>query len=139
MNKEQDIYQKILRAVNEDTKINSITFVGNCRIWSREVLLLIRKFNKTSNDKIIAEARESEVEPNFFHTFIRMTFDGENFYIFDGTGASGHSEPYFGTEQDAPDYLQKSKPDIINYYLPSEDVKQKKDKIDFGCKRFTEL
>src|SRR5579859_7854852 len=139
MTKEQDIYQKIFQIADEDPEIQSIAFPGNCRVWSRSVLLFIREFNKTNGSKIISEARESEVEPNVFHTFIRMSFDRENFYIFDGTGVAGHGGPYFGSEEDAPEYLRESKPDIINYYLPVEDRTQKKNEVDFDCKRFTKF
>lgn len=116
MDKEQKIYHMVFDFVEQKKRIEKETFVGNCRVWSKEVILAIREFNKQYGVNILAEAREAEVEPFLFHTFVRLNIAQEEFYLFDGIGTAKFS-PYFGPEEDAPDHLKKNKPDIINYYI----------------------
>jgi|SRR5581483_269676 len=116
MSQENGIYQGIFDLVGQDSKIHKETFVGNCRVWSKDVILAIRRFNDQCGVNILAEARESEVEPCLFHTFVRLSIGSEKPYLWDGTG-TGKSQPYFGPEEEAPEHLRNSKPDIINYYI----------------------
>ncbi len=117
MKETQRIYRKIYNNINEDPKVKENSFIGNCRIWSRQVLLLIHELNKQNGYKIKAEAREIKLDEFSYHTFIRIRLDEEDFYLYDGIGTTKHC-PYFGPEDDAPEHLRNSKPDMINYYLP---------------------
>lgn len=116
MKKDKEDYQYIYQKINEDPNLKQASSLGNCRIWTRGILLIIHELNKNNDYNIIAEARESQIEPFLFHTFIRLSLDGECFYLFDGIGTI-KLDPYFGPEDEAPEHLKKNRSDIINSYL----------------------
>lgn len=104
----EDIY----KTSTEDETIRSQTTLGFCREWTRRVISLIRI--KFPNIKV--EAREVDITPNLQHTFVRITDENEEPFLYDGVGTTKH-KPYFGPEKEAPNHLQNSKSDIINSYL----------------------
>jgi|SRR3989344_3876128 len=113
--KKEEIYHQITNTLT-DGETRRFSVIGLCRVWSKHALDAIEVY-ATENDISIAEieAREVEIEPNLYHTFVFLKLDGDQPFLFDGTGLA-NKEPYFGYEEDAPDHLQNSHPDLINHY-----------------------
>ena len=112
----EEIYLSIYRGIIENPRVQAVSQRGNCRKWSREAILELIKIGNENDIHITTEARETEVEPFLFHTFVRFYINEDDPYLFDGTGVSKFN-PYFGPESKAPNHLQNSTHDMINYYL----------------------
>lgn len=89
---------------------------GDCRPWTGRAIRQIREYAKETGQQIKTEAREVEIGPDFTHTFVRATPENGELFLLDGTGVGEH-KPYFGPENEAPDHLRNSSPDMINHYL----------------------
>ena len=111
-----EIYSSIYKEIIEDPKVQAVSKLGNCRNWTRETILALRRISTINNLNLSVEARETDIEPSLSHTFVRFFIDEEPVYIFDGTGV-GFFDPYFGPENEAPEHLRNSRYDMINYYL----------------------
>ena len=101
--------EKLRHDFSEDPILEKRTKPGNCRAWAGRVLNLVDQLNEQG---LSAEAREVELEPYLFHTFVRLNF-GQESYLWDGVGAGGY-EPYFGPEDQAPEHLRYSNLDWIS-------------------------
>ena len=89
---------------------------GLCRPWTRETIIKIKKYAELTSEHITVEAREVIFEPDFSHTFVKVTTsDGKSLFL-DGTGVGKH-DSFFGPEDEAPKHLQNSTYDMMNYYL----------------------
>ena len=64
------------------------------------------------------EAREVSMGVGMEHTFVRIKI-GEEVYLWDGVGY-GRWKPFFGLEEEAPEHLKGSQPDMINEYRRME-------------------
>lgn len=104
--------KRVIIEVKTNESIRPFTRLGFCREWTRAVILYVRK----SFPLIRAEAREVQITPNLQHTFVRLTSEDEEPYLYDGVGTVKH-KPYFGPASEAPEHLQNSKSDMINKYL----------------------
>lgn len=105
-------YNTLAQHIQADQMCIPHAKIGHCRQWSRFVLDSLQNI-----DNISAEAREVEISPGLTHTFIKLTIhDHHRAYFADGVGTTKYP-PYFGYEDEAPDHLQNSKPDMmINTY-----------------------
>lgn len=101
--------EKLRHDFSKDITLEKGTKVGNCRVWTDRVLDLVDQLNEQG---LIAEAREVQLEPGFYHTFVRLSF-GEESFLWDGIGAGGYGS-YFGPEDQAPDHLRNSDLDWIS-------------------------
>ena len=98
-----------MHELSEDLVLEKRVKPGLCRIWTNRVLDLIDQLNE---EGVVAEAREVQLEPGLYHTFVRINF-GQESYLWDGVGAGGY-EPYFGPEDQAPEHLRNSNLDWIS-------------------------
>ena len=95
-----------------DDKLSEAARLGFCRVWTGRAM---EKVEEMLNGIVEIEAREVEVGIGLTHTFIRAVCNGEEAFLFDGTGVSSYP-PYFGLESRAPKHLLGSHPDMINEY-----------------------
>lgn len=113
------ILEQIAYQLRADERLKGVARLGLCRVWSDKAMVRIEEM---TNGMVMIEAREVEMEIGLAHTFIRAVCNGEEPFLYDGTGVSSYP-PYFGPESQAPEHLLGSRPDMINNYrktiLPS--------------------
>src|SRR3972149_1691814 len=92
----------IITNINNNPLTIETKKVGLCRISAGAVLDLFDNLENRPED-LTVEAREVDLEHGLSHTFLKLEFAGETYY-WDGVGTT-KSEPYLGTEQEAPPHL----------------------------------
>jgi len=102
---------KVIQNFSKDPVLEKRNKPGLCRVWTDRVLDLVEGMEEDKQE-LSAEAREVQVEPGLFHTFIILRM-GNKSYLWDGIGTGKHV-PYFGPEEQAPEHLKNSRSDIIN-------------------------
>lgn len=113
-----EVFDFLLAKIEADPKVAHNTIPGLCRIWTDAVMDVIEREAQTLTATILVEARETEVEPCYSHTFVQLSISvnsDHQDYILDGVGASSKA-PYIGIFEDAPMHLKRSFPDPINLY-----------------------
>lgn len=108
---------RLLEEASKDQFLVDKTRVGLCRLWSEEVLRIV-DFLQCKGYQISGEAREVELDPGLYHTFLRINTINE-VYLWDGAG-SGKHRPYFGLESEAPEHLKDSSLDMISRIRQSQ-------------------
>ena len=103
--------EKIAEYLSKDPILEKRNKLGLCRMWTDRALNLVEGL-RVEEQELVAEAREVQVEQGLFHTFVRIKV-GEKSYLWDGVGTSKH-DPYFGPEDQAPEYLKNSNLDMIS-------------------------
>lgn len=112
MKNSSSTFAQIVNFIKENPLTHEFARPGCCRMWSGQSLQLLRESNGEFGD-YEAEAREVAMPDGISHTFLRISINGES-YFMDGTGVNMRS-PFFGSETEAPDYLLNSVPDrMIN-------------------------
>ena len=115
INLENEVFLAISRCVDKDLDVQKYTQRGYCRAWAanakrvvmQEVVLL---------GGISVEAREVDIDPWTTHSFLKITINN-NAYLMDGSGIDQERSGFYGLEEEAPQYLKDSRPDImINHY-----------------------
>lgn len=109
------ILEQTAQQLQIDDKLRGVAGLGLCRIWTNRAMDRIKEL---ISGTVEIEAREVEVGIGLTHTFIRAMCDGEEPFLYDGTGVGSH-QPYFGPESQAPKHLLNSHPDMINEYRKS--------------------
>jgi hypothetical protein len=109
---ERDEYLTIINLLQESQGVQKLSKHGLCRDWAREAILILHKHFPNAD----IEAREVDITPDFQHTFLRVILPNHKPFLLDGTGV-GKKDPYFGSEEKAPEHLKNSHPDMINNYL----------------------
>jgi hypothetical protein len=109
MDLERDRFISLKDVLISEPALKELARPGLCRQWTKAALDFFEKIRLN----ISAEAREVEIEPSLQHTFIRIR--GERAYLCDGTGVLDFP-PFFGFEDEAPEHLLNSHPDMINSY-----------------------
>lgn len=104
--------EQIAQQLLVDNKLKNVARLGLCRIWTDRAM---SKVEETTGRDVEMEAREVEIGIGLTHAFIRAMFNGEEPFLYDGTGVGSHP-PYFGPESQAPNHLLDSRPDMINKY-----------------------
>ena len=113
---ETDIYFDIIKVLAATDSLKEFERTGFCRAWSGNALRVIKTVAGEKQFKLLVEAREVYLEPSFSHTFLRLLADGQEAFIIDSIGTEKFP-PFVGFENDAPDHLQNSRHDMINYYV----------------------
>lgn len=101
----------LVESFSRDPVLKSREKLGLCRIWTDRVLDLAKEL-KLGEQGLIAEAREAQIEPGLFHTFIQLRI-GDESYLWDGVGTAKYA-PYFGSEDQAPVHLRNHTLDMIS-------------------------
>lgn len=108
MGKEIEAFNRIKEQVVSDPQISEFAKPGFCRAWS--ALGIKRILSEGVSDDLQPHVREVEIYSTLSHSFLRVTINGVNF-LLDGTGVNFHP-PFFGPEDEAPDHLRNSTPDV---------------------------
>lgn len=115
VNLENELFTGISQQVGEDRDVQKYTQRGYCRAWSANAIRVIME-SELFPECVQVEAREIDLDPWTSHTFLRATINGRK-YAMDGIGIGEESQPYFGLEEDGPEYLKGSRPDdMVNRY-----------------------
>ncbi|RJR29197.1 hypothetical protein C4564_02555 [Candidatus Microgenomates bacterium] len=121
-------FDEICTYLKKDELCVRFSKIGFCRNWTGAALAALDKI-KTKNKFIVDyEARETEVSPCYFHTFVLIILsDGDNElnYLMDGAGVAGLGT-YFGPESSAPTHLSNSQLDQISRYRKLIEENKKK-------------
>lgn len=116
LNPENELFTGISQRVAEDPEVKKYTERGYCRAWSANAKRVIMG-SDLFPDAIQVEAREIDLDPWTSHSFLRVTIYDRAVYLMDGIGVGEEAKPYFGPEEDSPEYLKGSRPDdMINCY-----------------------
>jgi hypothetical protein len=113
---ERNIYTQILAFLDDAPSIQKYRKRGLCHQWVGEALTILSKSDLTDKAPIELSAREVYMGFSMSHTFLRLLAEGQLPFLIDGTGVEDFP-PYAGYESDAPEHLQNSRPDILNYYF----------------------
>lgn len=111
--------ETVKNAICRDSNVKLWTEKGWCRLWSDKAMDVLEGM---MDNFVNVEAREVEISPDFWHTFVSgISVDGD-VYFFDGVGC-GKNGPFFGREVDAPEYLRGGKRD--NRIMIEREAKKK--------------
>lgn len=114
--RENEVFDKISDALQQDEVVKRYARKGFCRLWSFWALRRLDRLTREKELKISYEAREIDLGSVLSHTFVQVTLTPDNMiYYFDGTGP-GSNPPFFGPQDEAPVYLLKNRPDRMNLY-----------------------
>jgi hypothetical protein len=105
--------------LTSEQRVIASAVIGWCRIWTKEAISVVKKYREETGLQFKIEAREVEIEPFLFHTYLRLLTTTEA-YVCDGTGTASY-KPFFGLETEAA-HLLPSTVDPIQYYLLSDEV-----------------
>jgi len=86
---------------------------GMGRLWTKMATDLVAR-ELSVGGIIRLEARETQIEPDLAHTFLKVSDAVHLAYLCDGAGLIKRP-PYFGPEEDAPEHLRNSRPDWQEY------------------------
>lgn len=105
---EIDRYDQIINTLKMSSATNEVSKPGYCRMWVREAVILLHE--KFPNIKI--DIMETEIAEEHTHTFLKLTIEGFEPILCDGTGAN-KSGQFFGYEKNAPECLQRGGKDLF--------------------------
>ncbi len=111
---ERYLYDKtrIIEELVQNPELAQLSKRGHCRSWTKASIYAL----KAIFPQISVEAREVEIIEELRHTFLKIHLNDHQTLLCDGVGV-GKYPPYFGFEEDAPEHLRNSKPDVINQDL----------------------
>lgn len=109
----ESIFKSLVEQITTDPVAARSARPGLCRVWTAEAIRVAKNFRHQNQVAFRLEAREKELEPFFWHTFLRLCLEN-TLYICDGPGTAAYP-PFFGLESQAP-HLQNSSIDPIQYY-----------------------
>jgi len=122
------VFSLLTGKIDEDPAVRENQKPGLCRPWSDAVMDVIEKEARKIPNGIAAEARQVQLEPFLWHTFVLLTIDGVQYV--DSIGTEGYP-PYRGLLAEAPEYLQQSAVDPINIYRSLDRWIAKATTVDF--------
>lgn len=88
--------------------VQAVAGKGWCREWCLRMANLV---DELTQEDMVLEIREVEVEPELWHSFLKILISEESWF-YDGVGVGNH-ESYLGTENQAPDHLKNSRIDAL--------------------------